>query len=171
MINVDVTAGNFFYCVNHWFPHQSKTFYNSVESEGKVFHQYSYVIDGKCTGQFRNTENGEVVRVITSDSLDNSFLDHNTLPKYETVSTGEEGVTMIFFCPIDISKPIKVEIKNQGSHDVVAADKRITIVSIIGPVLANDKEIISMQYAAVFPGKTAKLVVPENGVCALVSYA
>jgi redox-sensitive bicupin YhaK (pirin superfamily) len=78
---------------------------------------------------------------------------------------------MIFFCPINNSKPIAVEIKNAGTYDVTATDKRITIVSIIGPITANDKELITMQHAAVFPGKTAKLVVPKNGVCALVSYA
>ena len=170
MINVDVTAGNFFYCVNHWFPQQSKTFCNAIETDTNVWHQYSYVIDGSCVGEFRDTEDGKVLQTIKSTSLDNSFLDHTDLPKYETVST-EEGVTMIFFCPINNSKPIAVEIKNAGTYDVTATDKRITIVSIIGPITANDKELITMQHAAVFPGKTAKLVVPKNGVCALVSYA
>ena len=56
-------------------------------------------------------------------------------------------------------------------YDVTATDKRITIVSIIGPVTANEKELITMQYATVFPGKTIKLDIPKNGVCALVSYA
>ena len=169
MIGNDVVAGNFYYCVNHWFPHQSKSFYNSVDSHDG-YHQYSYVIDGSCTGEFRDNANRDPVRIITSDSLNNSFLDHNDLPKHETVYT-DTGVTMMFFSPIDKSKPIKVEIINSGTHTITATDKRITIVSIIGPVQANDKELITMQYAAVFQGKTAELVIPENGVCALVSYA
>lgn len=169
MIGNDVIAGNFYYCVNHWFPHQSKKFYNSIEST-KGYHQYSYVIDGKCIGEFRDSENGTIVQTIESTSLDNSFLDHSGLPKYETVST-DEGVTMMFFSPMNNSKPISVQIKNQGTYDITTSDKRITIVCIIGPVSANDKELISMQHAVVFQGKTAKLTIPENGVCALVSYA
>jgi hypothetical protein len=121
-------------------------------------------------GEFRDTADGKVVQTIKSTSLDNSFLDHTDLPKYETVST-EEGVTMMFFSPINIDKPIQVEIKDAGTHTVTATDKRIAIVSIIGPITANDKELISMQYATVFPGKTAELIVPKNRVCALVSYA
>ena len=169
MIGNDVTAGNFFYCVNHWFPHQSKNFYNSVNSNDGMFHPYSYVIDGSCTAEFRDAENGQVVKSFELFAENKILLDHNNLPEYEKVLT-ENGVTVMFFSPIDITKPITVELKTTGEHDVVATDKRITIVSIIGPVLANDKELISMQYAAVFPGKTAKLLVPENGVCALVSY-
>ena len=169
MISNDVTAGNFYYCVNHWFPLQSKTFYNAVDS-ADGYHSHSYIIDGSCVGEFRDTADGKVVQTIKSTSLDNSFLDHTDLPKYETVST-EEGVTMMFFSPINNDKPIQVEIKNAGTHTVTAADKRIAIVSIIGPITANDKELISMQYATVFPGKTAELIVPKNRVCALVSYA
>jgi hypothetical protein len=171
MINVDVTAGNFFYCVNHWFPHQSKTFCNEIVTDTNIWHQYSYVIDGSCVGEFRDAEDGKVLQTIRSTSLDNSFLDHSGLPKYETVTTDEEGVTMMFFCPINNSKPIQVEIKNEGTHTVKALGKRVTIVSIVGPVTANGKELISMQYATVFTGNSAELVVPKNGVCALVSYA
>ena len=169
MISNDVTAGNFYYCVNHWFPLQSKTFYNAVDS-ADGYHSHSYIVDGSCVGEFRDSTDGKVVQTIKSTSLDNSFLDHTTLPKYETVTT-EEGVTMMFFSPINNDKPIQVELKKEGTHNITAKDGRITIVCIIGPATANDKELITMQYATVFPGKTAKLVVPKNGVCALVSYA
>jgi hypothetical protein len=169
MISNDVTAGNFYYCVNHWFPLQSKTFYNAVDSSDG-YHQYSYLIDGTCVGEFRDSADGKLVDSVNLSAENNPLLDHTQYSKYETIKT-DTGATLIFFSPINNDKPIKVELKKEGTYDITAADSRITIVCIIGPVTANDKELSTMQYATVFQDKTAKLVIPKNGVCALVSYA
>jgi hypothetical protein len=167
MINNDINAGNFVYCMTHWAPHQSKEFYNSGNG---FYHQYTYLVDGSCTVDFRDVSGGSIVRSIDSRNINRLFSHANT-PKYETINSTEEGVTLMFFNPISEDRKINVEIKNAGTHNIVATDKRITIVSIIGPVTANNKELITMQHAAVFPGKSAELVIPENGICALVSYA
>jgi len=171
MINNDVIAGNFFYCVNHWFPGDSKKYHNS----GNLFyHQYSYLIDGSCSIEFRDTEDGEVVTTIDSATAiangTERLLDHTGIPLYETIST-DDGVTIMFISPTDITKPITAELKKAGTHTIVATDKRITIVCVRGPVQANEQELINMQYAVVLPGKSAELIIPENGICALVSYA
>lgn len=169
MIGNDVTAGNFYYCVNHWFPHQSKKFHNSVDSiDG--YHQYSYLIDGTCIGEFRDSENGALTHSVNLSTENNPLLNHGQYSDFETIKT-DTGATLVFFSPINNDKPIKVELKKAGTYDIAANDKRITIVCIIGPVTANDKELISMQHAVVFQGKTAKLTIPEKGVCALVTYA
>jgi hypothetical protein len=74
------------------------------------------------------------------------------------------------FNPIPADRVLDVEIiKGPTTKTVTATDKRVTIVCITGPITANDKQLSSMQYAKLFPGKTAELILPESSVCALVS--
>ena len=167
MINNDINAGNFVYCQTHWGPHESKQFYNSGDG---FYHQYTYLVDGNCSVDFRDTENGQVTKSIDSTKIDRLF-DHTGISKYETVSANQNGVTLMFFNPIAEDRKINIEIKEAGNYTINATDKRITIVCIVGPVQANSQDLISMQHAIVFPGKTAELIIPENAICALVSNA
>lgn len=168
MINNDVNAGNFIYCMTHWGPYENK----SIQNVGNgLYHQYTYLIDGHLELEFRNSAEGEVVTRMNSRTDPNRFLDHSKLPRHETVITESEGVTAIFFNPIAETRLLDVEILKEGTHTVGLNDKRVTIVCIQKYIVANGHKLIAMQHAVVFPGKTAELIVPENGVCAIVSYS
>jgi hypothetical protein len=169
MINNDVNAGNFIYCMTHWGPYESKQFYNVGNG---LYHEYTYLIDGNLKIEFRNTPEGEIVEVVDSKTAGYKLLDHTKKEaKYETVITEAEGTTAMFFNPIAETRRLDVNIVEEGSHTIVAKDKRITIVCIVSSAMANSQKILSMQHAIVFPGKTAELVIPKHGVCALVSYS
>ena len=168
MINNDVNAGNFIYCMTHWGPYEKKSIHNAGNG---LYHQYTYLIDGHLELEFRDTANGEVLQRMNSRTDPNRFLDHSELPKYETVITGSEGVTAIFFNPIAETRMLDVQILKEGTYKIGLEDKRVTIVCIQKEVYANGNKLIAMQHGAVFPGKTAELVVPENAVCATVNYS
>lgn len=168
MINNDVNAGNFIYCMTHWGPYENKSIHNVGNG---LYHQYTYLIDGNLELEFRNTPDGEVVHRLDSKISSQKFLDHSILPKYETVITGSDGTTAMFFNPIAETRLLDVEIHKHGTYKIGLKDKRVTIVCIQHHVIANGHKLIAMQHAVVFPGKTAELVVPEHGVCAVVSYS
>ena len=168
MINNDVNAGSFIYCMTHWGPYEVKKIHNVGNG---LYHQYTYLIDGNLKIEFRDSPDGDVKHILDSTISSQKFLDHAPLPKYETVSTQADGVTAMFFNPISETRLLNVEIYKEGSYTVGLADKRMTIVCIQKEVYANGNKIMVMQHATIFPGKTAKLVVPENSICALVSYS
>ena len=167
MINNDVNAGNFIYCTTHWGPYESRLFHNVGNG---LRHDYTYLIDGKLKIEFRNSEDGEVVETIDSTQVNYKLLNYEDKADYQTVITEAEGCTAMFFNPLDSSKKIKVDILNAGAHTITATDKRITLVGVIRTINVNNLELLPMQHAIIFPGKTAQLVIPENGVCAAVSY-
>ena len=75
----------------------------------------------------------------------------------------------MMFNPIPTTRNLNIEIvKGNTTKTITATDKRITIVSIIGPITVNDKTVESLQHVKVFPGKTVTIVMPEHTVCALV---
>jgi hypothetical protein len=168
MINNDVNAGNFIYCITHWGPYESKSIRNAGNG---LYHQYTYLIDGNLEIEFRNTPDGEVVHRVDSKTYNGKLLDHSTLPKYETVSTGSEGTTAMFFNPIAETRLLDIDILTEGTHQIGVNTKRLTIVCIQHEIIANGNKLIAMQHAIVFPGKTAELVIPEHGICAIVSYS
>jgi hypothetical protein len=76
----------------------------------------------------------------------------------------------MFFNPIPDTRDLKVDIlKGAGTHTITADETRKVIVCITGPIEANDKTLVSLQHAKIFPGKTVELTLPENTVCAVVS--
>jgi hypothetical protein len=90
--------------------------------------------------------------------------------QYVTTTTGNVGLSMIMFNPIPTTRDLTVEIiKGIDTKTITAIDKRITIVSIIGPITVNNKTVESLQHVKIFPGKTVEITLPEHTVCALVS--
>jgi len=76
----------------------------------------------------------------------------------------------MMFNPIPTTRGLNVEmVKGVTTKSVTATDKRITVVTIIGPITVNNKTVESLQYVKVFPGKTVEITLPEHTVCALVS--
>jgi hypothetical protein len=74
------------------------------------------------------------------------------------------------FNPIPETRKLNIEIVKGGTtRTITAGENRIVIVCITGPIAANDKTLVSLQHAKIFPGKTVELILPENTVCALVS--
>lgn len=168
MINNDVNAGNFIYCMTHWGPYENKSIHNAGNG---LYHQYTYLIDGNLKIEFRNAPDGEVKEIVDSKTAGYRLLDHSVLPRYETVITESEGTTAMFFNPIAETRLLNVDIYEEGIYTLGLKDKRITIVCIQHRVFANGHKLIAMQHAVIFPGKTAELVVPEHGICAAVSYS
>ena len=88
---------------------------------------------------------------------------------HETTTT-DTGLTVVMFNPIPDTRVLDVEIlKGASKHTITATDTRKTLVCITGPIQANDKELVTLQHAKIFPGKTVELTLPENTVCAIVS--
>jgi hypothetical protein len=77
----------------------------------------------------------------------------------------------MFFNPIAETRLLDIDILTEGTHQIGVNTKRLTIVCIQHEIIANGNKLIAMQHAIVFPGKTAELVIPEHGICAIVSYS
>jgi hypothetical protein len=175
LINNDVNCGGFIYCTTHWGPHEKKLFHNVGNG---LWHQYTYLIDGQLEIEFREDPSSEVIskidtRTFNHDGSDDEerLIDHLMLPKYETITTKDEGTTVMFFNPLDITRLLDVKILREGTHKIEAIDKRVVIICIVKEAYANGNKMIAMQFATVWEGKTAELVIQEHGVCAVVKYA
>ena len=167
ILNNAVNAGGFIYCMAYWSPNERITYFNDGAGH---YHQFAYIVDGEGTAEIRQIENGDLLKVDGTNRV-GSLLDlSDTKGMYHTTSTKEHSLNMIMFNPIPDTRILDVEIvKGPVTKTVVAADKRITVVCITGPITANDKTLASLQHAKIFPGKTAELNLSENTVCALVS--
>jgi hypothetical protein len=166
ILNNAVNAGGFIYCMAHWTPNESNTYLNTGNGH---FHQAAYIVDGEGIAELRETADGPAVRREEGNGTGMLLDLRPTKDLYHTTSTKDKSLTMIMFNPIPDTRDLIIEIVKSGSRTVTATDKRIVIVCITGPVTANDKTLVSLQHAKIFPGKTVELVVPENSVCALVT--
>lgn len=167
ILNNAVNTGSFIYCMAHWSPNESNTYYNAGNGH---FHQAVYVVDGEGLAEIRETENGPVVQRADDRAVGQLIDLTPTRGMYHTTTTKDSSLTMIMFNPIPETRELKIEIVDQPTtRTITASDKRIVIVCITGPIIANDKTLVSLQHAKIFPGKTVELVVPENSVCALIS--
>jgi hypothetical protein len=169
ILNNAVNTGNFIYCVAHITPNEQHSYYNQGHGH---YHQYAYIVDGYAVSHIRDNKDSEPLHTFQDDArtqgilLDLSF----TLGKYHTITTNDHGISMILFNPIPETRNLNVEIiTGPIAKTVLAVDKRIVLVSITGPIYANEKPLVSLQHAKIFPGKTVELTVPENAICALVS--
>lgn len=175
MINNDVNCGGFIYCTTHWGPHENKLFHNVGNG---LWHQYTYLIDGQLEIEFRDDPEGEVLEKINTRDFnhdgsddDERLIDHLRKPKYENVITKEEGTTVMFFNPISETRLLKVDMLREGTHKIGFTDKRIIIICVVKGMHANGNKMVPMQYATIWPGKGAELVIPKDGVCASVTYS
>lgn len=167
ILNNSVNAGNFVYCMTHLTPYETDTYHN--EGNGH-YHRFVYIIDGYSTVEVRKELGGEIIEYKNDNQAGNLIEHTHTKGMYQTVKTQDTGLSMIFFNPIPDTRNLKVSIlKGVGQHTITAGEKRITIVVITGTISVNDKSLLSLQHAKLFPGKTADIVLPEHTVCALVT--
>ena len=167
ILNNSINAGNFIYCMAYFGPNETNTYYNDGHGH---YHQYIYIVEGRGSGTITATPDGEVLRYEDGDSQGQLIDLSPTRGLYHTTKTQDTSLTTIMFNPVPAERTLDVEIvKGPANKTVYAAEKRITVVCITGPITANDKTLASLQHAKIFPGKTAELTLPENTVCALVT--
>ena len=168
IVNQAINVGGFVYCISYYGPHTKYTYFNGNDGH---YHQWLYIVDGDASAEVRDTEDRNQTPIYTdSEHVPGALLDVSASEdKYVTTITDTNGLSMIMFNPIPTTRDLNVEIiKGVDTKTITATDKRITIVSIIGPITVNDKTVESLQHVKVFPGKTVTITLPEHTVCALV---
>lgn len=167
ILNNAINAGNFIYCMAHFSPNESNTYHNQGNGH---FHQYLYIVDGQGIVENRETADGPAIRREEGNGVGMLVDLTTTRGLFHTTITNENSLTVILFNPIPETRNLKVEIiKGEQSQIINANDSRKVIVCITGPVIANNKTLMSLQHAKIFPGKTVELAVPKHSVCAIVS--
>lgn len=167
ILNNAINAGNFIYCMAHFSPNESNTYHNQGNGH---FHQYLYIVDGQGIVENRETADGPAIRREEGNGVGMLVDLTTTRGLFHTTITNENSLTVILFNPIPETRNLKVEIiKGEQSQIITANDSRKVIVCITGPVIANNKTLMSLQHAKIFPGKTVELAVPKHSVCAIVS--
>ncbi len=168
IVNQAINVGGFAYCISYYGPHTKYTYFNDNDGH---YHSWLYIVDGQAEASNRLTADitSEPVFIRTGDSPGELIDVSNGKGQYVTTTTGNVGLSMIMFNPIPTTRDLNVEIiKGVDTKTITAIDKRITVVSIIGPITVNDKTVESLQHVKVFPGKTVTITLPEHTVCALV---
>ena len=162
-----INAGNFIYCTTYLSPHESSTYHNSGNGH---YHRFVYIIDGYSSVEIQKELSGEIIEY-RNDNQAGTLIEHtHTKDMYQTIKTQDTGLSMIFFNPIPDTRNLKVSIlKGAGQHTITADINRITIIAVTGPITVNDKPLLSLQHAKLFPGKTADIILPEHTICALVT--
>lgn len=167
ILNNAINAGNFIYCMAHFSPNESNTYHNQGNGH---FHQYLYIVDGQGIVENRETADGPAIRREEGNGVGMLVDLTATRGLFHTTITNENSLTVILFNPIPETRNLKVEIiKGEQSQIITANDNRKVIVCITGPVIANNKTLMSLQHAKIFPEKTVELAVPKHSVCAIVS--
>lgn len=170
IINNAVNAGGFIYCNTYYSPKESNEYFNSGDGH---YHQALYILDGQATATVSNTPGGEPIPSLTrSNDPVHTLIDlSETKDKYVNTVTDDVGLGIIMFNPLPANKVLRFEIVNGPVTRAVecgAGDKRVTIVGLVGSSTANTKQINSLQFARVTPGKVVDLTVADGGVVALV---
>ena len=166
ILNNAVNAGNFVYCMAYFGPNETNTYFNDGHGH---YHQCIYIVDGYGSGTITNGQ-GDVL-AFDDAKRPGQLIDLSmTKGTYHTTKTTDSGLTVIMFNPIPDTRVLKVDIlKGAGKHTITADETRKVIVCITGTIQANDKNLVSLQHAKIFPGKTVELTLPENTVCAIVT--
>jgi len=167
ILNNSINAGNFIYCMASLTPHEQNTYHNTGDGH---FHQCVYIVDGYGFAEIRDVENGEITEFIDAKEPGSLIDLTHTRDKYHTTKTTDSSYALLFFNPIPSTRKLNVQIlKGPISQTITAGTNRIVVVCITGEITTNDKTLVSLQHAKVFPGKTVELSLPENAVCALVT--
>ena len=167
ILNNSVNAGGFIYCMAYFGPNELSVYLNKGDGH---FHQWFYIVDGYAISEIK-TEFGDIL-LETHDTRDLGPLvnQQKFKGKYTNLRTEDSGFSVMCFNPIPETRELDIEvIKGPAEFEVSAVDDRITLVAITGPIQVNDKTLVSMQHAKIFPGKTVSIKLEENAVCALVT--
>jgi hypothetical protein len=167
IMNNSINAGNFIYCMFYAGPNETTTYLNDGHGH---FHQAVYVVDGKAVGTVEDLDGNEIITKpsVPPGEIDETLVD--TKGTMHTIKTQESSLTFVAFNPIPDTRRLTFEIiKGPIEKNVTAGEKRLTVVCITGPISANDKQLQTLQFAKLFPGKSADLSLPNNTVCVLVS--
>lgn len=166
ILNNAVNAGNFIYCMAYFGPHETNQYFNGGNGH---YHQWVYIVEGQGRGTITDKDNNVVSQ--RDDDSQGKLVDLQPFKDMtHTTETQDQAISLISFNPIPDTRLIDVEIVKGPQTKTVTADKeRVTVVCITGPITANDKPLVSLQHAKVFPGKTAELDLPDNSVVALVT--
>ena len=165
ILNNAVNTGPFIYCMAYFAPHENHSYYNSGDGH---HHQWTYVLDGSA----------EIVMGDPSDpiysnnsNVPGTLFDHSEYKDmYHNIKTINNSLSLINFNPVPATRDLLVDIvKGPCVRAVTTTSKRVTVVCITGPIMINDKELVSLQHAKIFSPKTATLNLPDNTICALVS--
>lgn len=165
ILNNAINAGGFIYCMAYFGPHETNTYFNNGDGH---YHQCVYLVEGRGSGTITDRD-GNIISHRDDDSQ-GKLIDLSQFKSMtHTTKTQDQSLSVISFNPIPDTRVLIVEIvKGPIAKTITASDRRITVVCITGPIVANNKNLESLQHAKIFPGKTVALTLPEHTVCALV---
>jgi len=161
------------YCSLYFGPNESRSFLN--DGIGST-HTHIYISSG--SGKFTWTSIDNTKEILDSyDVTDGQLIDvRSTIGQLQLVEASDSGLSVMAINPLFYDKDktkYKVEIvKGPNTKTVVGEDKsRIVVICVDGKITINDKELVSLQHAMIYPGKTADITTEKNSVIAIVSSA
>lgn len=162
-----INTNSFVTCFVYQGPHETTSYFNDNDGH---FHAAIYVAEGVLDTYESNLSamnpDDKNVKLYAGNLYDSS----PTRGKYIKAKTYDSGASVVMFNPVPADKKLNVEmVQGKQTIEITATDTRITVVCVTGPATINDKALSSMQFAVVFPGKTATLVTEEHSVCAVVT--
>lgn len=168
ILNNSIRAGNFIYCFIYWSPHEESVYFNDGDGH---YHPNAYVVDGKGWATFKTADGTVYIDEPTKEP--GTFVDtSHSRGKYEIIKTTDSGISLFHINPIPADRKLDIEyLTGSQTREIVASDKRVTLVAVTGPIYVNDKKLESLQHVKIFPGKTANLTLSEYSICAVVSEA
>jgi hypothetical protein len=162
-----INANGFIFCSVYQGPNETTIYFNDGEGQ---YHQQIYIVEGDIDTYPSDTE------VLATDAVNAPLVSgvlydiSNTKGKYVIGKTDDTGASMVMFNPVPLDRQLNIEIlKDAQTKQITATDKKVTIVCLTGPVLVNDKEVGSMKFVRLYPGKSATLTLDESNICAIVS--
>ena len=162
-------AGPFIYCVGYISPNEKFTYVN--EGEGH-YHQFAYAESTGVLTVIDPNTNQEVSFEKPEDYDNFGFLfDFTDKKGWETISsTTDKSVVFLAFNPVPSNRNLSVEmVEGEETKTITATDKRKTVVVFLGSILANNKEVNSLQYVKVLPGSSAIIKSNPDTIYAIVT--
>jgi hypothetical protein len=167
IINQATNTNSFIYCNVYQGAHETTTYFNGGAGH---YHRSIYLSEGSVEYTVTESETldgNEIYLPLESGIL---YDISHTKGKYVITRTNDVGSVMSMFNPIPEDKELDIKVlRGPLTRDVVAEDKRITAVCLSGPIIIKDKTLHSLQYAVIFPNKSAHLNLSEHSLCALVT--
>jgi hypothetical protein len=129
------------------------------------------MVEGSLKAYESTTENPTDLESATKTQLVEGMLYNisTSRGKYITSKTDQYGASMAMFNPVPVDRKLNIEIlTGPQTKEIDDTNKKFTIVCLTGPILVNNKELKSTQFA-VIQDKSAIITMQENKICALVS--
>ena len=165
ILNNAINTNSFVYCSVYQSPNETTNYFNSGNGH---FHESIYIIEGEISYAFADTQ------TLTGSETFSQLAKGQTIDlaaskgKYVITKTADVGASMVMFNPIPETKHLDIEYTSENKT-ISAADSRVTVICITGPVTIKDKTLNSGQYAVVFENTSAELIQSDNTICALVT--